>query len=185
MAIHRRAHLPNRPADFIRTMTFSSVKRILRLLSRWWDKAPPLLFAPITDIPQRLPPNDGIGQGDGQQMAVPDDLNLAVQVVAIGPIALVAVSAEPFAEYAKPLESASPFAHTFPIGNANGAKGTPGADPSVPCPRNERARVGEKNRGHTGTALWAPWRHPGGALMWLAQLSALQTLARLTGRKSS
>jgi len=46
--------------------------------------------------------------------------DLEIQVIAMGPIALVALSAEPFAEFAKPLESASPFPHTFPIGNANG-----------------------------------------------------------------
>jgi hypothetical protein len=46
--------------------------------------------------------------------------DLEIQVFAMGPIALVALSAEPFAEYAKPLETASPFPHTFPIGNANG-----------------------------------------------------------------
>ncbi len=49
--------------------------------------------------------------------------DVEIQVMAIGPIALVAVSAEPFAEYAKPLESASPFLHTIPIGNANGDVG--------------------------------------------------------------
>ena len=47
-------------------------------------------------------------------------VELEIQVFTLGRIALVALSAEVFAEYAKLLDELSPFAHTFPIGNANG-----------------------------------------------------------------
>ena len=46
--------------------------------------------------------------------------DLEVQVIRIGDIALLGISAEVFAEYARELDDASPFQHTFPISNANG-----------------------------------------------------------------
>lgn len=48
---------------------------------------------------------------------------LEIQGLAIGPVALLGLSAEVFAEYAKGLDEVSPFEHTFPISNANGAIG--------------------------------------------------------------
>jgi hypothetical protein len=50
-------------------------------------------------------------------------VDLEVQVLAVGDIALVGLSAEVFAEYAKMLAELSPFPHTFPISVANGALG--------------------------------------------------------------
>jgi len=49
--------------------------------------------------------------------------DLEIQVVRIGSIALVALSAEVFAEYGKLLEELSPFEHTFAVSNANGGIG--------------------------------------------------------------
>ena len=46
--------------------------------------------------------------------------DLELQVITLGSTALLALSAEVFAEYAKGLDELSPFAHTFPISNANG-----------------------------------------------------------------
>ncbi|MFW6164470.1 MAG: hypothetical protein ACODAJ_17000, partial [Planctomycetota bacterium] len=46
--------------------------------------------------------------------------DLEVQVITIGRWALLALSAEVFAEYAEDLDELSPFEHTFPISNANG-----------------------------------------------------------------
>ena len=46
-----------------------------------------------------------------------------LQVLTIGGIGLVALSAEVFAEYAKMLDAMTPFDHTFPISNANGSVG--------------------------------------------------------------
>ncbi len=45
---------------------------------------------------------------------------LELQCITIGSTALLALSAEVFAEYAKDLDALSPFDHTFPISNANG-----------------------------------------------------------------
>jgi len=50
-------------------------------------------------------------------------VELEVQGIALGSAALIGVSAEPFAQYEKMLLEASPFAHTFPIGCANGDVG--------------------------------------------------------------
>jgi len=46
-----------------------------------------------------------------------------IQVFVIGRIALVGLSGEVFADYAKTLSELSPFDHTFPISNANGSVG--------------------------------------------------------------
>lgn len=46
--------------------------------------------------------------------------DLELQAVTIGPYALLALSAEVFAEYGEDLDELSPFQYTFPISNANG-----------------------------------------------------------------
>ena len=46
--------------------------------------------------------------------------DLELQVITVGSTALLALSAEVFAEYGKDLDELSPFEHTFPISNANG-----------------------------------------------------------------
>ncbi|HUT35477.1 MAG TPA: hypothetical protein VNE39_18460 [Planctomycetota bacterium] len=48
---------------------------------------------------------------------------LEVQGIAIGRIAIVGLSGEPFAELEKGLQELSPFPHTIPIGGANGTIG--------------------------------------------------------------
>ena len=49
--------------------------------------------------------------------------DLEIQLITIGRTALVALSAEVFAEYAKMVRGLSPFEHTFPISVANGSIG--------------------------------------------------------------
>jgi hypothetical protein len=57
----------------------------------------------------------------GRDGATPEHTaELEIQVFAIGRTALLGLSAEVFAAYAKPLEESSPFDHTIPISNANG-----------------------------------------------------------------
>lgn len=47
-------------------------------------------------------------------------IGLELQVLTMGPVALVGLAAEVFAEYANALDELSPFDHTVPISNANG-----------------------------------------------------------------
>ncbi|HPD16958.1 MAG TPA: neutral/alkaline non-lysosomal ceramidase N-terminal domain-containing protein [Planctomycetota bacterium] len=50
-------------------------------------------------------------------------LEVELQGIAIGPIALLGVAAKPFAEYEKILLELSPFPHTFPLACVNGSIG--------------------------------------------------------------
>ncbi len=91
-------------------------ERLNGLLGRGENKAEVIRQRVMADWAQQLVQATSRGQG-----APPVEVEL--QGIAIGRIALLGVSAEPFAEHEKALGELSPFPHTFPISCANGCIG--------------------------------------------------------------
>lgn len=90
--------------------------RLSALLGRGASKAEMAQQRAVADRAQQ------VLQAASQGRAVPR-AELEVQAIAIGRIALLGVSAEPFAEHEKALGELSPFEHTLPISCANGCIG--------------------------------------------------------------
>ncbi len=97
-------------------LLFAERERLSALLGRGEDKAEIIRRRIRVDWASQL-----VQAAHEGRLAPP--LEVELQGIAIGPIALVGIAAKPFAEYEKTLLELSPFPHTFPVACANGSVG--------------------------------------------------------------
>jgi len=104
---------PPPPLDAAERRLFAERERLAAILGRGEDKTEILRRRAMVDLASELVK---LARGGGTDWAV----DLELQAITIGRAAIIALSAEPFAQYEKELLELSPFEHTFTVGCANG-----------------------------------------------------------------